>query len=536
MLAGDGRGVVVKLPAPKIIDEKFYRVQGLYTDQDQSGWNSTWRAFRASLFHLSLHAAYSDFRAYSPWAKSKEVPAATFAVAFIEDVNILTEAKAKWEGVLPDLAYANYLAAMRLTGADEIDNPPLRFATKLLLSGAGVFRPSGNRLTREEDQEVQALDEEVRIKVEEAAKLPAAERKAALAKAADRVYAGVTDQGYLSDIPYFPHTDSHGPCDLFEGKLVGTDTGGAGSLLNGALARVGLRSDKGAGDPTFLSEAREILANTEATNVKLQKVRNYYEGLIAPTRLDGVEFPQGDYAGFMRVRSELAGPIKNVRDQLMMVKNVLDDVAGHDAGAQLDTQAVMQVMATESARTDVFEQLQPTYKDEAWAILIDASKSTSKIAYETKGIATCLAEIAAKLVGQRSQWGMFAFNNTIQVIKDFSENYGMVAKARIGGLTQSSTTLLPDALQVVFKALNTREAAVRILVVVSDGYPSGYNEVGQKLIQVIKDISKSSIYLMGVGVDSGAIKQYFPVNCVLSSPYEMMKTFAKSYFELAYMF
>ena len=52
----------------------------------------------------------------------------------------------------------------------------------------------------------------------------------------------------------------------------------------------------------------------------------------------------------MRVRAELAGPIKNVRDQLMMVKNVLDDVSGHDAGAQLDTQAVMQVMATAVAR------------------------------------------------------------------------------------------------------------------------------------------------------------------------------------------
>jgi len=36
-----------------------------------------------------------------------------------------------------------------------------------------------------------------------------------------------------------------------------------------------------------------------------------------------------------------------------------------------------------------------------------------------------------------------------------------------------------------------------------------------------------------VGIDSSAIKQYFPYNCVLSSPYEMMKTFAKSYFEMS---
>ena len=94
----------------------------------------------------------------------------------------------------------------------------------------------------------------------------------------------------------------------------------------------------------------------------------------------------------------------------------------------------------------------------------------------------------------------------------------MTTKARIGGLTQRSTTLLPDALQVAHKALSTREAGVRILVVVSDGYPSGYNDIDKKLVSVIKGFGKSDIYLMGIGVDSGAIKQYFPINCVLSTP------------------
>ncbi len=308
------------------------------------------------------------------------------------------------------------------------------------------------------------------------------------------------------------------------------------SLLRSALGRVGLTEDPIPTDATFQSEAQEVLTGTETSTVREAKIMAYYEGLIAPTRLESIEFPPGDYAAFQRVRSELAGPIKNVRDQLMMVKNVLDDLSGHDAGSQLDTQAVMQVMATQSDRTDVFEQLQPMYKDEAWVILIDASKSLSSFAQETRGIATCLAEVATKMMRQRTQWAMLSFNNSIQVIKDFTENYDMTTKARIGGLTQRSTTLLPDALQVAHKALSTREAGVRILVVVSDGYPSGYNDIEKKLVSVIKGFAKSDIYLMGVGVDSGAIKQYFPVNCVLSTPYEMMKTFAKSYLELAYSF
>jgi len=74
---------VVKLPSPKIVEEKFYQLQGLYTDQDSKGWETVWRNFRASLFHLSLHVAFSDFRGYAPWARAKDVGAATFAVSLV---------------------------------------------------------------------------------------------------------------------------------------------------------------------------------------------------------------------------------------------------------------------------------------------------------------------------------------------------------------------------------------------------------------------------------------------------------------------
>lgn len=536
VLSADSQGIVVKLPPPSIVEEKFYVLQGLYADQDMKGWETTWRNFRASVFHLSLHAAFSDFRGYAPWAKGKDVGAATFAVSLVEDVHIVTEARSKWPGVLADLAHASFLSALRLAEPDEIDNSPLRVATKLLLSSAGVFKPSGGRLSHEEDAEVAAIDERVRINVEEYVKEKSPEKKPLLAKAAQEIYSAVSGRGQLSEIPYFPFTEAHGPCELFDGKLLERDQSQTDSLLRSALSRVGLREDTTPTDSIFIAEAREVLTSEEAVSARTAKIRSYYEGLIAPTRLDGIEFPPGDFATFQRVRTELAGPIKNVRDQLMMVRNVLDDVTGHDAGAQLDTQAVMQVMATQSPRTDVFEQLQPMYKDEAWVILIDASKSIASFAHETKGIATCLAEVATKMMRQRTQWAMLAFNNSIQVVKDFTENYDMTTKSRIGGLTEKSTTLLPDALQVAHKALSTREAGVRILVVVSDGYPSGYNDIDKKLISVIKGFAKSDIYLMGVGVDSGAIKQYFPVNCVLSTPYEMMKTFAKSYLELSYSF
>ena len=534
VLSGDGKGVVVKLGPPRMVEEKFYQIQGLYVDQDEAGWDLAWRCFRASIFHLALHAGFSDFRLYAPWAKGKEVAAATFAVSLVEDMSILVAARAKWEGVLPDLAYASYLSALRLRDPDRIDNTSLRVAAKLLLACSGVFSSGGVRLTREEDKEVVAVAERARMLAEEAARAPS--RGPLLVQAVQEVYAAVSDSGPLPQIPCFPFTESHGPCDLFEGKLTEASEEGAYRLLAAALSRVGLKEDSVPTDPTFVSEARELLAEQESVVARTEKMKAFYDGLISPTRLEGLEFPKGDYGTFMRIRSELAGPIKNVRDQLMMVRNIVDDTQGHDAGAQIDTQAVMQVMATKTARTDVFEQLEPVYKDEAWVVLVDASKSTAAFAQETRGMATCLAELVSKLARQRSQWAMYAFNNSVQVIKDFSEAYGMTSKARIGGLTQRRTTLLPDAMQMATKALNSRDAGVKILVVVSDGYPSGYNYIEAKLVQVVKNISKTSVYLIGVGIDSAAIKKYFPFNCVASTPFEMMKGLAKSYFELASMF
>ena len=187
ILSGDSSGVVVKLPAPKIVDDKFYQLQGLYADLDSKGWETTWRNFRASVFHLSLHAGFSDFRAYAHWAKAKDVSAATFAVSLVEDVHIITEAKLKWAGVLADLAHASYVSALRLGDPDEIEDPPMRVAAKLLLGSAGVFRSSGNKLLRQEDVQVATIDERVRIGVEEYVKRKSPDSRVLLTKAAEEI-------------------------------------------------------------------------------------------------------------------------------------------------------------------------------------------------------------------------------------------------------------------------------------------------------------------------------------------------------------
>jgi hypothetical protein len=525
-LTADKNGMVFKIPIPRLDDKGFYSLQGLYFDADERAWTGLWKLYRASLYHGALHAAYSDFKQYASWAKGKDIKTATFVVSLIEDYRATRKAYNDWPGILSDIAYANFMAAMRIRNVDEIVGPE-RAATKLLLELWGVNH--GLRGDEEEDSDIRRLATLVRASVATSVKGDTDYPKE-LFNAADAVYSRLSRGSKLREIPAFPHTESHGPCPIFEGQVVEMEN--AKALEQSAFGALGINTAAAGQDD---AEARDFFNSFREDQSKRDRVREKLEKYVQGTRLESVEFPSGDYGSFMRIRASLSGPIRNIRDQLRQVKNVLDETNGHESGL-LDTQAAMQVIASGERRSDVFLRDESVVKNEAWAILLDASKSTSAFSSEVKGISTCLAEVVKDLIPVPSQWGMFSFNNSLQVIKDFEEGYTSETKARIGGIQQRNITLLPDAIRVAQKVLNQQPVDTRVLVVASDGYPTGYSGIEQDLVSTIKTISNSGTFLMGLGIDSHAIQDYFTVNCVLNSPYQMMKSFVKSYLELSSLF
>ncbi|MBI2126816.1 MAG: hypothetical protein HYU02_05845 [Thaumarchaeota archaeon] len=533
LLSRDTRGYVIRLPVPRRVKGGFYMLHGLYFDEDETSWTSLWRLFKASLYHTSLHAAYSDFQSYSAWAKEKDLTASTFTVALIEDVKITMEAARRWQGLLSDIAYANYISSLRITNPDDIGNRPLRFATKLLTKVFGVCREAKD--TSEEDFIVNNLAKGVTSLVRESINNKQ-QQSSLLLEAAQGVYTSLSKQGILREIPSLPYTEAHGKCSVFDSRLVEQD-GESDNLIQSACHALGLEGTTHILEPAAVTvgEADEFRRETRTTEQSLNALRERYNGLIAPTKLDSVEIPKGDYGMFLRVRAAMSGPIRSIRDRLRQIRNVSDETPGHESG-QVDTQAAIQVIASESVRSDIFQREEFVHKDEAWAILIDSSKSISTFAHEVKGIATCLAEVAKDLIPSRNRWGLFGFNNSLQIIKDFQEPYSIECKARIGGLTQQYSTLLPDAMLACYKALSAIPVDNRILMVVSDGYPTGYANIEKTLVSTVEKISKSGVLLMGVGADNPAIRDYFTVSCVLENPYQMMKFFAKSYLELSSMF
>jgi hypothetical protein len=520
----EGDGYVIKLPIPRSEREGIVSVQGLFADADDQGWGMLWRLFRASLYHAAFHVAHGNLKAFSGWAKGKEEFPAIYAISLLEDYRITLAARDKWPGIMGDIAYANYIGSLRLPSLDDAESRGLRAAAKLLLFLWGVPTPGDGRV--DENQQVLALAEKIRGIVENSLTNPGGPL---LLKAADAVY-GAFERSVLPQIPAFPHTEAHSEDTLFQDHLVGGE-GKEAPRMHGAMGALGLSATTTDGDesePEF-KDTYQAMIDSYANK---QKLAEQYLKLTSKTRLAGVTFPNGDYSAFLRARAELAGPIRNIKNQLMTIKNVTDEEGGKHSG-QVDLPMTMQVLASRTQRSDVFTQDVPLLKDEAWGILVDASKSVSKTSVTIKGIATCLAEIAHSIMKERSRWGLFGFNDKLQLVKDFDENFSIEAKARIGGLEQSGGTYIPDALAVTAHSLNMRPVESKYLVVVSDCLPTGYPGIDEELVTQVREVTKRGIMLVGIGVQSSAVKRYFRVNCNLGSPYEMMKFFVRSYLELS---
>jgi len=69
------------------------------------------------------------------------------------------------------------------------------------------------------------------------------------------------------------------------------------------------------------------------------------------------------------------------------------------------------------------------------------------------------------------------------------------------------------------------------LLVVSDFFPSGYSDIEQKLAKNVTMAERLGVGVIGIGVKSRAVKNYFRFNCVVDTPYDLMKKFTKIFIQ-----
>jgi hypothetical protein len=525
-LGKDIRGFVFHLVKPKRLQGKNVYFQGLKLNlENPTHEKIIWYLFKTSVYHLGMHSSVSDFSLYSKWARGKNPNLSTFVISLLEDSIINKHLATSFQWMLPELAYANAISFLRVKNVNGLPNKLSRLMISTLLK-CNLGRVNGD-LTDDMCTDVEAVASIYR-KIGETPTLD--ER----VDAATKIYDALAVYGETFEVPSLLYTESHGTNDLFYNEYIPKEEE-IQQLLPEALKA--LKPEIGDEEQlkTTLqnlkeSEAHQVLLTWQERETSKTKILKKYVEIGKDTPFEDFEFPTEDYVEFQRRRELLSSPISRILYRLRLLKNVGGEDFRQESGF-VDLQEAVQVIASKSQRTDIFSREELQTREDAWSILIDASHSLNMFKGEIRGIALCLAEVAKMLILDQNSWGMYAFNNKFYVIKDFAEKYDAQVRARIGGLTHGGFTYLPDAILLAAQALTKRIEEARVLVIVSDFFPAGYEGAEEKLRESIRKIERIGVGLIGIGVNSGAVKQYIRTNCVVEGPYDLMKKFTKAFME-----
>ena len=525
-LGKDSRGFVFHIVKPKKLDKNHVYFQGLKFDlQNPTHKKIIWYLFKASVYHLSLHSCRSNFSIYSKWARGKNLNLSTFVISLVEDATIRKHLQQSFSWMLPEIAYANAVSFLRMKDVKNLPNDISRIMSSVLLN-CNIRKFKGN-LNDEMLTDIEAITS-ILQKIGEN---PTADDRI---DAAIKIYDTIAVYGEAFEVPSLLYAESHGTNDFFYECYI-PEEDEIQQLLKGALLALNDEINDEEQIKTALQSLKEsgvqqvFTSWQEHENSKLKILKDYAE-IGKDTMFEDFEFPVEDYTEFQRRREILGGPIRRILYRLRLLKNVGGEDFRQESGF-VDLQEAIQVIASKSQRTDVFMREELQTREDAWSILIDASHSLNMFKGEVRGIALSLAEVARMLILDQNSWGMYAFNNKFYIIKDFSERFDVHTKSRIGGLTYGGFTYLPDAVLLAAQALIKRSEEARVLVVVSDFFPSGFENAEEKLKENIKKIEHMGIGIVGIGVNSRAVRQYVRTSCVVEGPYDLMKKFTKAFME-----
>lgn len=554
VLGKDDHGFIIYLPEPKRTSNGLISYQGmLFNPEDEEQKKILWRMFKASVYHLSLHAAISDFEIYADWARGKNINLATYVVSVLEDAVVNAYLRAFWHPLITDIAYANAFSYLRLKPtAFVLDNAQRVMASVLSRFTTGMVKGTLNEKMKKDVDDIVSLLREVEnltykkfLRSKRAGKNKEDDLKRIINSIADKkigfadeIYRKLSRYGKTPEVPSLPYTDSHGRLSSFYDNSIPSEEE-IRKILKNALNRLDSKIKKdemlnASAAERLREEASQVFSVWDAKRAKREKILESYKLLGENTHFVSFEVPEEDYTEYLRRRTVLSGPIRRVMNRLRLFKNVYGEDFRHESGI-IDLQEAIQVVASRSQRSDIFVREELQTNVEAWAILVDTSRSLRSFTGEVRDIALCLAEAADEIILARSEWGMFAFSNKFYVIKDFSEVYTKRVRSRIGGLKHSGMTYLPDGLTLAAEALKSCMEELRILVVVSDFFPIGYEDIEKDLIDAVRKVEKSGIGVIGISVNSRAVRDYLRINCIVENPYELMKKFAKAFFQYTTM-
>ena len=533
ILEKDRAGFNVFLPIPLMSEEGITSFLGFVFPPDE-GKLLAGRLFRACVSHLTAHTLpHADDVLVDIHEASYRDPVETFATTLVNDVYVNTYLAANYPDRLADLAYANTLAFAKIKSAEKIFNPATRIMAALLSKTnigmtKGVLQPPEESTTNELTAKLAHLREEIgtyltghRTPIE-----------SILEETATDVIQSLESHGPILEAPSFPHTERIGPCTVLSKCNILPSKGNMRSVFSKSLETLGGAPLEDSGERCWKREADveavQAFDSWVHQRAREQKMLTRMEEHLAGTRLKSVSFPDEDYTQYLRTKILLRGGSRRLLDSLRIARDALDEDPRKEQG-QLDLTEVIQKLASRSPRTDVFMENEYLSKSFAWSLLFDASASMKIRGEISRALAICVAEATNELLMDPNSWSFLAFSDRLYILKDPSEPYSRRVRARIGGLKFKGLTYMPDAMQVAGEILKQRFDEQRFLIVLSDGWPFGYPDIPVELSETIASLQKRGIIVVGVGLESEKMDEFFKTSCAIYNQRDLIKKFGNLY-------
>jgi Mg-chelatase subunit ChlD len=531
-LKPDTFGFTANLPTAHIIDDEHVSFLGQPFPSDTNGKAKVGRLFRAAVVHLTAQTLLPLPQDKIAPQLSSESIITVFAKSLASNVLVNAYIQALQPDRLADLAYANALAFSKTKPAERILTPATRIMTALLSTVnigtvKGLLSPEQKKTVNKLIIKLMTLKEAFTASLTSNTPLNTEE---VFDENVNSIAEALESFGPFLEAPSLPYMEQTGLCSIFTETQTPSDLEGESVFRKSMETLGGLVPLEGAVDSCWKREqgiealqAFDSEQHQELKNEKiLARINQYLEG----TRFKSVSFPDEDYTQYLRARTFLQGGSRRLLDSLRVAQDALDEDPGKEMG-QLDMTAVIQALASKKPATDVFFKDEYLSKSFAWSIIFDASSSMQAKGEKARALAICVAEAAKELLMDPASWTFFAFSDKFYVLKDSTEAYTRKVRARIGGLKFGGLTYMPDAIQVAGHILSKRYDEQRILVVISDGQPYGYGGILDALTEYIDRLVKKDVIVIGVGVETDRMCNFFKLNAAVYNQKDLIKRFSK---------
>ncbi len=527
----DEQGFIVRLPTPRIGDDSLAFLGYSFPD-DGDGRKKIVQLFRASVYHLSGHTLSWRDIAYDGWREGKNDVLSNFVVSLVEDLWVNQCAATWYPDKLLDLGFAGAMMLARLRAVDNIRVQATRLMVSLMVyantgltgyvsdSDLGIVEPLYRLLGGFREAVGRSLHDEG---------LDLLPQKL---KAAESVYGALSEYGPIIEAPSPPFAENLGASSLFPPMRVGTQDWFEGLHAECVEGLSGAQSLLGRSQPDRVSEAEalQVFESHFLEKAKERKILSRYEGPAQSTGFVSLGFPNKDYSEYLRVKERCKRSTSKLTEALMGALNEYMEDIRKKFGV-LDLADAVQVVASKSERTDIFLKDEKIKQSFAWAIVVDASTSMRNVRDYALETAVILAESAGKVLLDMTSWSIFAFNDGFEIIKDFSEQYNSRVKARLGGLSFRGLSYMPDAMELAGRALVRRREALKVMMVVSDGWPYGYADIDSAASEVIDKFVKAGMAVIGIGAQSGRMEHLFDSHCTSYTLKQFVDRFTKRFYE-----